>query len=63
MINRRKPSLLRLSEGRFVANVVDGRVNFYGRGEWKNPEVQQLFFSQCYNPPQEFPNENRYNKG
>jgi hypothetical protein len=29
-----------LREGRYVANVVDGKVNFYGRGQQKNPEVQ-----------------------
>jgi|SRR5271166_2023695 len=29
-----------LSEGRYVANVVDGKANFYSRGERKNTEVQ-----------------------
>jgi len=29
-----------LSGGRYVANVADGKVNLYGRGDRKNPEVQ-----------------------
>jgi hypothetical protein len=29
-----------LSEGRYVANVVDGKVNFYGRRERKNSEMR-----------------------
>ena len=35
-----KKAMQFLSEGRYVAIVVDGKVNFYGRGERKSQAMQ-----------------------
>jgi len=35
-----KKAMQFISEGRYVANVVDGKVTFYGRGERKNQGMQ-----------------------